>query len=390
MKITSLQAAVTAGFLCLGLGAIPASAQATKPAESTSKVKKVLLYNKIGGWVHTDGSSDVKKVMTGLAAAKKFELTQLESESNITLNYLKGFNVIVWNNNTNGASSVSNATARTAIIEYVNQGGGWLLIHGAGDHADSWVELKNTMGTKFTVHGAQGPGEAVVDTGAKNHKELKFMVQTVPATFKLTDEWYAFQNSVRPLAGVTVVATARSAGTNGVVVDYGDKTTDKTYIWARAVQTGRVIYNAIGHGQNSLMAQADSVVPKLYWENLRYLAGDYKNGCTNKQAGNFDSTARVDDASCTSVGIGGVGYVGKTQTELSVDFSAFQSQRVTMPFTHSGKYSLEMRDATGSLVWNGSNLENSSLQINKPLRSGIYYLKAVNGKNTATHKVILL
>jgi type 1 glutamine amidotransferase len=386
MKITTLQAAFAAGFLCLGLGAIPASAQATKPAESTSKVKKVLLYNKIGDWVHVDGIADVKSVMTRLAAAKGFQLTQLDNEANITLNYLKGFNVIVWNNNTDGAKSVVNTTARTAIMDYVNQGGGWLLIHGAGDHKDSWVELKNTIGTRFTRHGAQGPAEAVIDTAAKNHKELKFMVETAPPVFKLTDEWYAFQNSVRPLAGVTVVATARAAGTNGVVMDYGDGTTDRTYIWARQMQQGRVIYNAVGHGQNSLMAQVDSLVPKLYWENLRYLAGDYKNGCTNVNATNYDSSARVNDApSCITTSIDGLGAI--TRNGITVVKGA---NRVYMNLPHEGRFNLEVRDPRGALVWSGVQEKSSEIQLGQNIRPGIYSIIAMAGKNRLVQKMTIL
>jgi len=385
MKITSLQAALTAGFLCLGLGAIPASAQVTKPAESTSKIKRVLLYNKIGAWVHTDGISDVKTVLTRLAAAKGFQLVQLENESNITLNYLKGFQVIVWNNNTDGAKSVSNVTARAAIIDYVNQGGGWLLIHGAGDHYDTWAELKNTIGTKFTRHGAQGPAEAVLDNDAKAHKELKYMVQTMPATIRLTDEWYAFQNSVRPLAGVTVVATARPAGTTGIVMDYGDGSTDRTYIWAREMQKGRAIYNAIGHGQNSLMAQADSIVPKLYWENMRYLAGDYQNGCTNRNASNFDSTARVDDTSCITTSISGPGAISRNGITVVKG-----AQRIRMNLPHEGRFTVELRDIRGTLVWSGIQENTSEVQLGRNIRPGIYNIVAKAGKNHLTQQMTLL
>jgi len=105
--------AAAVAALCLELGSVPASAQA-KPAESTSKVKKVMLYNRIGGWPHTDGIADVKSVMTKLAAAKGFQLTQVADDVGITLDYLKQFQVIVWNNNTNGGSSMPSSTARSS------------------------------------------------------------------------------------------------------------------------------------------------------------------------------------------------------------------------------------------------------------------------------------
>lgn len=365
----------------------------TKPEVTTTKVKKVLHYYKIGGWRHEDGIKDMTAILNRLAAQKGFTVTHSEVTTVLNLANLKTFNAIVWDNNVDGGGSVPEAAARTAVIDYVNQGGGWLLVHGAGDHKNNWPALQTTIGTTFSTHGDQGAGDITFDNEAKAHKELKYMIQDLPAVAKFTkDEWYAFQNTMRGKAGVTVVAIAGNGPAN-VILPYADNSTaaDHTYMWAREMGTGRALYTALGHGGNQLYAQADSFATKTMWEHLRYVAGDYKNGCTNKTAGNYDSTARVDNGTCTNVtGIGGVIGSGKTMTDLSVDFSAFKSQRVTMPFTHSGKFSLEMRDAMGSLVWKGSDLENSSLEINKPMRSGVYYLKAVNGKNTATQKVILL
>src|SRR4051812_35200330 len=82
----------------LCLVSAPAGAQ-TKPPESISKIKKVLLYNKIGGWMDLDGIADVKAAFSTLAAAKGFELVQSAEDLGITLDYLKQFQVIVWNNN---------------------------------------------------------------------------------------------------------------------------------------------------------------------------------------------------------------------------------------------------------------------------------------------------
>jgi type 1 glutamine amidotransferase len=382
-NINKLTAAAAA--LCLGLGAAPTAAQ-TKPAESTSKVKKVLLYNLIGGWRHVDGIADVKSVMTKLAAAKGFQLTQTEDPSPFTVEYLKQFQVIVWNNNTNGASSVPSNTARQAIIDYVNQGGGWFLIHGAGDHANSWTQLTQTLGTSFTRHGNQGAAEFVVDNEAKEHPELKFMVQTVPATVRLTDEWYSFQNTVRPLPGVTVVATARPvSGVNNVIVPVADGSNDLTYIWAREVGKGRMLYNAVGHGQNQLMAQQDSVVPKLYWENLRYAAGDFQNGCTTQGDSKFNAGARVHVSdSCSTVS---VALPGPSRGELMVTRGATMTR---VAFPHAGSFSIRLRDVRGALVWQKTMPAGTSeIQLGEGIKPGVYHLEVRNGRNVATQRLAL-
>lgn len=379
------------GVAFAACASLPSFSQ-TKPAATTSKVKKVLHYHKVGGWVHEDGIRDMTAVMNVLSKQKGFTVTHTEDPAVLNLANLKTYSAIIWDNNVNGGGSVPQEANRQAVMDYVNQGGGWLLVHGAGDHQNSWPGLQTVIGTTFSTHGAQGAGDITFDAEAKAHKELKYMLQDLPPSARITkDEWYSFQNTLRGKTGVTVIAIA-GGGTAQVILPLADnsKPEDHTYMWAKEMGTGRTLYTALGHGGNQLYAQADSFAVKTLWENLRYVAGDYKNGCTNKSAQNYDSTARIENNTCTGISGIGAGQFGKTISELSVDFSAFKSQRVSMPFTYSGKYSLEMRDAMGSLVWKGSDLEKSTLEINKPIRSGVYYLKAVNGKNTATQKVILL
>lgn len=93
-------------------------------------------------------------------------------------------------------------------------------------------------------------------------------------TIRLRDEWYGFQNTVRKVAGVTVLYTAGNGEPNVLRLP-ADGLGDFTHVWGREYEKGRLVYDAIGHGQNQLMAQADSVVPKMYWEAIagRLLSG---------------------------------------------------------------------------------------------------------------------
>jgi hypothetical protein len=106
-----LIAALAALCLCLS----PTFAQ-TKPLESTTKIKKVLLYNKIGGWIADSGISAVQSTFSKLATDYDFDLAQLDEDSVITLDYLKQFQVIVWNNNTHGAASIPSSSARNLRV----------------------------------------------------------------------------------------------------------------------------------------------------------------------------------------------------------------------------------------------------------------------------------
>jgi type 1 glutamine amidotransferase len=371
-------------MLLMGIMAASPILGQVKPADSKSKVKKVLLYNKIGGWVHVDGRKDVTTVLTNLSKSKGFALTVLEDDAAITLDFLKTFQAIVWDNNTDGGKSVPSVTARKAVIDYVNQGGGWYLIHGAADHQNSWPELLTTLGTTFTIHGLQGKADAILDPAAKADKELKWMVEGTPEKITLTDEWYSFQNTVRKLAGVTVVYTAGGAGPD-ILKAPADGSNDFTYIWAKPMGKGRMFYSAIGHGQNTLFGQVDSVVSKMLWQNVRYVAGDFQNGCINPASSNFDANARVDNGTCATSTI--LGQKLKSSSNLTLLRAGRKTQ---FTFPHTGPYTLTVRDMQGSLVKAISlPSETDNVNLDNDLKAGFYQLEARCGRSVAHFRVVL-
>jgi hypothetical protein len=368
--------------LCLGLA--PAGAQA-KPAESTSKIKKVLLYNKIGGWMAVDGIADVKAAFSTLAAAKGFELVQLDEDVGITLEYLKQFQVIVWNNNTNGLYSMPSATARQAVLDYVDQGGGWMLICNAGDHQNTWPGLAERIGTGFMAHFNIGYGEVVLDRAASAHGELKWMVEGFPEVFQLNDLWFSFQKTVRPLPGVTVVATSRGIpGIPNVVHPPGDSSGDNAYIWAREVGRGRLLYNAIGFGQKKIMEQKDGIVPRLYWENLRYAAGDFQNGCTTPASPGYNSAARVHvEAMCSTTGL--------TATPALPNLVVSKGgRRMRFAHTPSRPFTIRVRDIRGAKVWERTlPAGTGEIALDDAIKPGVYHFEVLGPAHAIRQRLLL-
>jgi hypothetical protein len=367
--------------LCLSFA--PAGAQ-TKPPESASKIKKVLLYDKIGREEYSpmDGIAAVKSSLSSLASAKGFELFHLRDDAGITLEYLKQFQVIVWNNNIGNA--VPSAIARQAVIDYVDQGGGWMLICFAAYHNDIWPGLTERLGTKFSDWGSIDTGEVVLDTAARAHGELKWMVQGFPEVFKLKDLWFAFYNTVRPLPGVTVVATSRGIpGIPNVINPPRDGSGDNAYIWAREVGQGRLLYNAIGFGQHNLMGQQDSIVPRLYWENLRYAAGDYQNGCTTPGSPGFDPAARVHiESQCSPTGL----TAAPARTSLVVSKGGLR-MRLASP---EGAVRVRLHDLRGALVSEWTLPSGTrTLILDGDLRPGVYKLE-IRGQASLFQSRLLL
>lgn len=296
----------------------------TAPLESTSKVKRVLLYNKVGGWYSQSGIQNVTRYLTSLAQTKGFELDTLYADTSITLEYLKQYQVIIWNNNSNGAASVPTASARDAIVEYVNQGGGWFLLGLAGDHQDTWPALTDMLGTKFERWGTSGAAHMQADTSALKHPELRFVVNSFYSNFRLYDTWMSFGRTVRPLANVTVLYTAVD-GAAEVLPSNPDWTADRTYVWARTIEKGRLLYCPPGWNGYQPLAQLDSIVAKIYWNSIRWLAGDFQRGCTNPNSPMFNPEARVFDGSCYVENIRVSKHRNKRQPMRSQDATFFPS-----------------------------------------------------------------
>lgn len=318
-------------------------AQTENPAQP---IKRVLMYNKCGGWVHTDGLKDVYAALKSLAASKGFLLDSLKTEAGLTLENLKRYQVIVWNNNVNGARSVDSEDARKAVMDYVNQGGGWLLIHGAGDHGDTWKELSDVMGTRVANNGNRGSATLFVEPAAKEADAAKTLFAGLTDSIRLFGEWHNYENTVRGLSNITVLYSARN-GDPGVLRPLPDGSKDFPYVWSHEVGLGRVIYNGVGHGGSEQMSQNDSVVPKLYWNCMRYVA----------KADMISESVKAK----------------LPQRHFAVT-KGTQALRVHLP--HPGDFQVALRDIRGAVVWKESVQGYSGeITLTPSMSPGIYQIE---------------
>jgi Trehalose utilisation len=317
------------------------------PPESTSKVKRVLLYSKNGGWSGNRGArEETIRVFIKMAQAKGFELDTSDLVSDLNLENLKNYQVIVWNNNMNGAASVPDSSARNAVAEYVKQGGGWLLVNTANDHAGSWPFMNAVIGPGTSGWRGNDTLSATLvrDSSARNHPELRFVVNALPDSITLRTNWLSVPSSVEGMRHIQVLYRFGEApwiaNTSGAIPRPVDE-----YVWAAIHVQGRALAMPLGwhlEGYDSLriMEQSDSVVPKLYWQGLRWLAGDFKGGCTDSAMVQFDPEARVDNGSCASSEIG----VNRAQAK---SFIQIVGRHMFFPSPGAGMIRLRILDLKG-------------------------------------------
>lgn len=274
-----------------------------------------------------------------------------------------------------------------AVMDYLRQGGGWMLLHLAADHKNTWGDLYMVLGARSEYfNGTAQYADLVADSAAKRHPEIRHVLTGFPETLTLNERWISFEKTARPQPGVTVLYTARNG--RPALMPPGDGSQDHPYVWAREVDRGRLLYNGLGHGGSDLgvplTAQADSVVTRMFWMNLRWLAGDFRHGCTDPTSNRFDPEARIDDGNCFPRGslkparVSASSPIRLSGRHLQVDGKSAEGIR------------LFLRDLRGALLWRRSlPAGRKEIILDASLEPGVYHLEARFRDRTFHHRAVI-
>jgi type 1 glutamine amidotransferase len=201
----------------------PAAPSTTAPAA------RVLMLTATAGFRH-DSIPAARQVMSSLAASTgEFTVTATEELSVVTASTLATYDVLVFAL-TSGELNFT-ADQRTAILSFVEGGGGFLGVHSASDTLYEWPEYGRLVGAYFKEHPWIQQGTVVVED------------QTHPASsgiggrFTLLEEFYTFRENPRARAQVLLSLDAASVGAQG----------DYPLAWVQTIGRGRAYYNALGH-----------------------------------------------------------------------------------------------------------------------------------------------
>jgi len=180
-----------------------------------------------------------EKVMQELGEKHGFEVTiSQEADKAITPENLKNLDVIMFY--TTGELPLS-AEQKTALLNFVKSGKGFIGTHSATDTFYQWPEYGELIGGHFAAH-PWNQFEATIKV-----EDRKFAAtRHLPATFKITDEIYTFKEFKPQL--VHVVMRLDPAGLDLTKKDL-EKVDAKDFplAWWRNYGKGRVFYTALGH-----------------------------------------------------------------------------------------------------------------------------------------------
>ena len=139
------------------------------------------------------------------------------------------------------------AGQQAALQKFIEEGGGWVAIHGAGltgreflsPGTAYWQWFEELMGgVTYSPHPAYQKGTVLVED--RGHPAT----QNLPARFEISDEWYEFDQSPRGKTHILALADERTYQPNKPMGDH-------PIVWINE-QYRRAIYIAIGHDPSLL------------------------------------------------------------------------------------------------------------------------------------------
>jgi len=198
---------------------------------------KVLVFSKTKGFHHSSiaiGNTAIIK----LGAENNFDVDTTTDASKFTLNNLKQYSAIVFLSTTGLASQLFTEDQKTALMKYMEQGGGYMGIHAATDCCYDWPWYGKMSGAYFKGHPAQQ--EAVVDVVDPNTIATKFL----PKEWKRKDEWYTFKDMATDLHVILKIDESTYKHTG---LDMGDH----PMAWYHDYDGGRAFYTELGHVDES-------------------------------------------------------------------------------------------------------------------------------------------
>ncbi|MEZ4334019.1 MAG: ThuA domain-containing protein [Myxococcota bacterium] len=230
---------------------------------------RVLVFSKTNSFRHEDGIAGARRALDAIAARRGFALFHSENGALFDAERLARFDVVVFSNAT---GDVLSPEQERAFRHWLEQGGGWIGLHSAGDisHAEWTWYLDELIGARFIGHilGPQTqPARVVVED--PTHPATRGL----PAAFEHEEEWYSWDRSPRE-AGFHVLLTVDESSYDPSIRFLGSVTDlrmgDHPVAWWRCVGRGRALYETMGHGARAYENPAHA----LLLENALAWAGD--------------------------------------------------------------------------------------------------------------------
>ena len=208
-------------------GTAPQSPSAPPPPSAPQPVR-VLMVTTAAAFRH-DSIPTAKQVMTALASRGGFTVAATEDLGDITQARLAATDVLMFAL-TSGELAL-NQNQKSAIVAWINNGGGFIGVHSATDTLYDWPDYGRIVGAYFKEHPWTEPATVTVED--RSHPTTSGL----GASLRLLEEFYTFRENPRPTVHVLLSLDGASVHAQG----------DFPLAWWQTIGRGRSYYNALGH-----------------------------------------------------------------------------------------------------------------------------------------------
>jgi type 1 glutamine amidotransferase len=214
----------------------------TFPTVKPKKVPQILVYSKASGFAHKSIPTGVKALRALALKTGAFNPKFSQSVEDFSAENLKNFDGLIFNNCTRVEKAFVSPKERSALLNFIRKGKGFVGFHGASDAGmPKWQEYTNMIGGCFDGHPWNAGGTwpfRVEDSGHVLSKSFD------ANTFRFSDEIYQYKGYDRKNLRVLISLDANKSGKSGK-----SPTQDYPVSWVKSYGKGRVFYSNFGHNK---------------------------------------------------------------------------------------------------------------------------------------------
>ena len=212
----------------------------------------VLVFSKTNGFRHGEAIEASIPAFKKMAKDNGWSMYVTDNGAVFNPEQLQKFDVVIWNNT---SGKTLDKEQREHFKNYLENGGGFVGIHAAGDNSHQWDWYEQeVLGTLFSHHTMNPQFQKATMHLEEGNATL---TASLLAAWEREEEWYMFYNNPRD-KGFQVLYTVDETNMNpsGNIKflasnkDWG-MGEDHPIVWFHPLDKGRVVYSALGHARSA-------------------------------------------------------------------------------------------------------------------------------------------